>query len=239
MQPVHVSTGRRADSRFYGWAAGLAAAIIFAGFARTFYLKSLFPGAPLSGLLMLHGVVMSAWLALLLAQVMLVASGRTDLHRRLGMAGFGLALVVVGVCIAAAVDAARRGASPAPGVTPLMFLAVPMADAVVFTLLAGTGLALRRRPDFHKRLMLLATLAILAPGIARIPVSAVHDGGLPVIFGLTVALVLLAVVVDTVRHRRLHPAFGWGGALVVLSVPARIMLAGTPAWTSFAQRLIA
>lgn len=62
-----------------------------------------------------------------------------------------------------------------------------------------------------------------------------HEGGLPVIFGLTLALVLLAIIVDSVRHRRLHPAFGWGGSLIVLSVPARIMLAGTPAWNSFAQ----
>lgn len=238
MQTTYVPAARRADSRFYGWAAGLSAAIIFAGFARTFYLKSFFAAAPLSGLHWAHGVVMSLWLALLLVQVALVAGGRTDLHRRLGVAGFVLALLVVGVCVTLAIDAARRGASPAPGVTPLMFIAVPMADALVFTVLAGAGLALRRRADFHKRLMLLATLAILAPGIARLPFDALRAGGLPVIFGLTLALVLLAIVVDTVRHRRLHPAFGWGGALIVVSVPGRIMLAGTPAWNSFAQWLV-
>lgn len=109
-------------------AAGLAIAIIFAGFAKTFYLRPFFPASPLSDSLLVHGVVMSLWLALLVAQVMLVAVGRTDLHRRLGRAGLILALLVVGVRISTAIDAARRSASPAAGVTPLMFIAVPLGD---------------------------------------------------------------------------------------------------------------
>lgn len=238
MSTPPLSAARRADSRFYVGAALAAAAIIFAGFARSFYLKSFYAEAPLSNLLFGHGVVMTLWLALFIAQVTLVATGRTGLHRRLGVAGLVLAVLVVGVCLAATIDAGRRGASPAPGVTPLMFMAIPFADALVFTVLVGAALSLRRRADYHKRLMLLATLSILTPGIARIPLDAMRSGGLPMFLGLTVAAVLLAAAIDTVRHRRLHPAFGWGGAFVIVMMPLRIAVAGTAAWNSFAQWLV-
>ena len=145
-------------------------------------------------------------------------------------------ILVVGV--ATAIDAARRGASPAPGVTPLMFLAVPLADMLVFGVLVGSALWNRRHSATHKRLMVLASLAILAPGIARLPVDFIRQGGLPVIFGLTLLAVAACIVVDTVRNRRLHPAFGWGGGLVLASVPLRIAVAGSAGWNRFANWLV-
>ena len=212
---------RAADRHLYLWGGIIAAAIIFAGFARTFYLKGLFP-AP----------------ALFIVQVRLVGTGRTGLHRRLGIFGAAVFALVLGVGFATAIAAARRGASPAPEVPPLAFMAIPMVDLVVFALLVGAALWNRRKPAIHKRLMLLGTLSILAPGIARLPLGFIQQGGLPVVFGLTVLVVLITVVVDTVRQRRLHPACGWGGALVVVSVPLRVMLAGSPVWIRFATWLV-
>lgn len=219
--------------------AGGAALIIFAGFAQTFYLKPFFGAPALSPLLWAHGLVMSLWFVLLLVQLRLVAHGRTDLHRRLGAFGALLFVLILVVGAATAIDAGRRGVSPAPGVTPLMFMAVPLVDLLVFGVLVGVALAKRQRSATHKRLMLLASLAILAPGIARLPIGAVAQGGLPVIFGLMLLIVVACVVIDTLRNRRLHPAFGWGGALVVLSVPGRIALAGTEGWQRFASWLVA
>jgi hypothetical protein len=181
---------------------------------------------------------MTLWFALFIVQLRLVAAGRTDLHRRLGVFGAVLVVLIVAVGVTTAVDAGRRGVSPAPEVTPLMFMAIPLADLVVFAILVGVALWNRRRSDIHKRLMLLATLSILTPGIARIPLAFVQQGGLPMFFGLTVLSVIICVVVDTVKNRRLHPAFGWGGTLVVASVPLRLMLAGTAVWTQFATWLV-
>ncbi len=229
---------RAADRPLYLWGGVVAAAIVFAGFARTFYLKGLFDTPALSGLLALHGTIMSLWLALFLVQGRLVASGRTDLHRRLGTFGMVLFALVLGIGCVTAVDAARRGVSPAPGISALSFMAVPMVDLVVFALLVGAALWNRRKPATHKRLMLIGTLSILAPGIARIPFPFIRQGGLPVIFGLTVLAVLVFVVADTVRQRRLHPACGWGAALVAVSVPVRVMIAGSPAWIRFATWLV-
>jgi hypothetical protein len=217
----------------------LVLVIVFAGFARTFYLKGLFGTPPLSNLLFAHGLVMSTWIALLVVQTALVEFGRTDLHRRLGVAGVGVAVLLVAIGAAAALEAARRGFSPAPQVTPLMFLAIPLVDLLVFSILVGTAIAMRRKSATHKRLMLLATVGMLTPAVARLPIDALKQAGLPAFFGVTIACVLLVVAIDTVRHRRLHPAFGWGAALVIAAVPGRIALAQSDAWVSIAGRLVA
>jgi hypothetical protein len=227
------------DRQLWAWAAAGAALIVFAGFAQTFYLKPWFATPALSPLMLSHGVLMTLWVVLLLVQLRLVAIGRTDWHRQLGTFGALLFVAILGVGAATAIAMGRRGFSPATDVTPLMFMAVPAVDLLVFGVLVATALWQRRRSATHKRLMVLATLAILAPAIARLPIDAVRQGGLPVVFGLMALAVIVCVVVDTWRHRRLHPAFGWGGALVLLSVPGRVLLAGTDVWNRFASWLIA
>jgi len=231
---------RRAGSRLYAWMALAAALIIFAGFARTFYLRSSFGAPPLSGLLVVHGIVMTAWFVLFFMQVWLVGVGRTGLHRRLGIWGVAVAVLVLCVGVAAAIDAGHRGVSPASGiVTPLEFMAVSLFDLPVFAALVGVAFWLRRRPDVHKRLMVLASLGMLTPAIARIPLRFIQDGGPPVFFGLAIMVVLGCVAIDTARSRRLHRAFAWGALLIVTMVPLRLFIAGTDAWTRFAGWLVA
>jgi hypothetical protein len=58
-------------------------------------------------LLFAHGVVMTTWRVVFAAQVGLVAAGRTDLHRRLGLSGLVLAILVIGVGVAAAIGSMR------------------------------------------------------------------------------------------------------------------------------------
>ncbi len=228
----------RPDRPLFVGALVFVLVVVFAGFAPTFYLKGWFGTPPLSNLLFAHGLVMSSWLALFIAQTALVEVGRADLHRRLGVIGVGVAILVVVVGVAAALDAGRRGFSPAPQVTPQMFLAIPLVDMLVFAILVGSALAKRRQSATHKRLMLLATVGILTPAVARLPVDALKQAGLPAFFAVTIVCVLLVVAIDTLRHRRLHPAFGWGAALLVAAVPARIALAQSNAWLTTANWLI-
>ena len=221
-----------ADRRLYVLAAMVAVGIVFAGFARTYYLKGAFGGPALTGLVHLHGFVMTLWIAFFLLQTTLIAAGRTALHRRIGVAGAVIAVVVVVVGVVTAITAARLGVSPGP--PPLVFLAIPLGDMLVFPLLVGAGLFWRRRADFHKRLMLLSTLSILTAAIARIPLQFIAAGGLPLFFGLTDLCIIGCVAFDTVKNRRLHPAFGWGMLLVIASQVGRFLVAGTPQWAQFA-----
>src|SRR5260221_10613059 len=76
----------RGERNMYTWAALVAILAMFAGFAPTYYLKGAFGTPDLSTLRHVHGVVMSAWFALFLVQARLVATGRTQIHRKLGVA---------------------------------------------------------------------------------------------------------------------------------------------------------
>ena len=230
---------RRSDRPLFLAAALAAALVVFVGFSRTFYLKGVFGGPALSGLLMLHGVAMTLWIGLFIAQIGLVAAGRTDLHRRVGLLGGGLVVLIIVVNVLAAIDAGQRGFTPTPQVTPIMFMAVPLVDVLVFAILVGAALWHRRQSATHKRLMLLATLGILTPAVARLPIDALKQVGLPAFFGVTVFCVLAVVVYDTVRGGRLHPAFGWGAALLIVSIPFRIVVSKTESWARFARWLIA
>jgi hypothetical protein len=225
---------RRRTRRFY---VGMAVAIVitvFVGFSRSYYLKNWYGSRELSGLLQLHGLVFTTWVLFFLAQTILVASGRTYLHRRMGVAGAVLAGVVVIVGTTVAITRVRTGISPIPGVPPLSFLAIPFFDMVVFTILVSTAIYQRHRIEAHKRLMTLAMISLLPAAIARMTFLPLPPGP-PTFFGLGDLFILALLIHDLATRRKIHPATIWGGLLVVASQPLRLMIAGTPAWLSLAR----
>ena len=230
----HAGIGRS----FYLWAAVGAALIVFAGFARTYFLKGAFGTPALSPLLHTHGLVMTLWFALFIVQTWLVASHRIHIHRRLGIFGAFWAVVVLVVGTTAAIAAARLGRPPAPLPPPLVFLVIPLGDMVVFGTLVGIGLYFRNKREIHRRLMLLCTLSMLPAAFARIPLAFIKNGGLLMFFGLADLCVLAFVAYDTFKSRRLHPAFGWGALFIIASLPLRLMLSGTHAWMQCAAWLV-
>jgi hypothetical protein len=228
---------RISDRNLYLFAAILTPIIVLIGFARTYYLKSLFdtPSIP-SRLVHVHGVVMTAWVILFVTQIGLVATKRTRTHQKLGILGSFLALLVFVVGILTGIYAAARGASPGP--PALQFLVVPLGDMLIFAVLVGTALYYRRRLDTHKRLMLLAAMNLLVPAVARIPLGFIQHGGPLAFFGLTDLCIFACVAIDTIKHRRLHPVFLWGTIAIVLFQPLRLIFAGTQAWMQFATALV-
>jgi hypothetical protein len=224
---------KRRTRRFY---VGMALAIVvtvFAGFSRSYFLKAHFATPELSLLLHVHGLVFTSWVLFFLSQTILVAAGRTYLHRRLGVAGAVLAALVLIMGTTTAILRVKGGAAPIPGVSPLSFLAVPLFDMVVFAILIGTGLYFRHRLETHKRLMTLATISLLSAPIARLPFG-VLQAGPPAFFGLTDLFIVALLVYDLATRRKVHPATIWGGLLIVASQPLRLMISGTPAWLAVA-----
>jgi hypothetical protein len=222
---------RRSD-RFFAIMAVLAAVITFAGFSRTYYLGRFFGAKALTPFFHLHGVVFSCWILLFVVQAVLVRSGRVQLHRRLGITSLILVPAMIAIGVIAAIDMVRRGVNPTGG-PAIDFFVVPMMDLVVFGALVGAALWLRRRPQDHKRLMLLATISILTPAIARLPGI---EGPLAFL-GLTDLLIVACLVFDKLAHGRVHRAFLWGGLFIVASQPLRLALGKTEAWLTFARWL--
>lgn len=227
---------RQRDRWFFTGMAVAAVLTIFIGFAPSYYLKGVFGAPPISTFLHLHGILFTGWILLFLTQTSLVAAGRTDVHRRLGVVGGMLAVLMSVIGVIAAMGAARRGFTPPGGPPPLVFLAIPFGDIVVFASLVGTALYLRRRSQTHKRLMLLGTIALLTPALARMPF--IGAGGPLAFFGATDLFVVACLAYDRLAHGRVHRAFLWGGLFFILSQPLRLAIAGTGAWHSFAEWLI-
>lgn len=224
---------RRAERIFYSAMSVAILITVFAGFSRTFYLRPYFHAQTLLPLLIAHGIIFSAWFALFVTQTTLVAARRTRIHMRLGIAGGVLAglMIIIGVYTAIV---RAKGPSPIPDVNPLSFLTIPLGDMLVFGILIGAALYFRRRPDTHKRLMLLATIAILPAAVARLPIGFIQTGGPFLFFGLSDLFILPLVVFDIITRGRPHRATLLAGALIVISHPLRMVVGGTQAWLTFA-----
>jgi hypothetical protein len=228
---------RRRRERWFYLGMSIAAVItVFAGFAPTYYLRPYFKTTPLMPLLHVHGLVFTSWLVLFVTQTTLVAAHRTDIHRRLGIAGGVVAVLMILIGVTTAVIRAKQGATPLADISPLAFLVIPLGDMFVFAILIGAGFYFRRRPDVHKRLMMLATISILAAAIARLP-FAIMQAGPPAFFGLTDLFVVACVLYDLITLRRVHRATVLAGLLIVASQPLRLLLGGTHAWLAFASWL--
>lgn len=227
---------RRAERIFYTAMSVAILITVFAGFSRTFFLRPYFQTQPLLPLLIAHGIIFSSWILLFLTQTTLVAARRTRIHMRLGIAGGVLASLMIIIGVYTSIVRAK-GPSPIPDVNPLSFLTIPLGDMLLFGILVGAALYFRRRADTHKRLMLLATIAILPAAVARLPIGFVETGGPFVFFGLSDLFILPLLVFDIITRGRPHRATLLGGALIVISHPLRMVVGGTQAWLAFATWL--
>jgi hypothetical protein len=228
----------------YTWVAVGTFLLVFAGFARTYYLKILFGTPALPLLLHLHGLIFTAWFVLFFVQVRLVARHRVDLHKRLGI--FGAFLATLAACMAAGVSihAARRSylANPAVLARNLQPFALDLGSSLTFALLVAAALYFRRRSDIHKRLMVLASCGLLLPGVGRllewIPLNFLHAGGLWEMVGFTEITPVVCILYDTIKHRRLHPAFAWGGLALLSCLPVFMIVGSTHVWLNFTTWLV-
>ncbi len=237
MATVIVSHGNTsAERRFFTGMALVLLACVLVGFSRSFFLRPLFPDlpSPSEKIFYVHGSAFSAWIVLLVAQASLIAGRRIDLHRKLGTVGAVLAVAMVTLGTLGALIAARRPAGfvgvPIP---PLQFLAIPIFDMVLFGTFACLGFIRRRNAQSHKRWMLLATINLVTAAIARWP--GVFDFGPPAFFGLTDLFIVALGVWDFRTRGRLHPVTLWGGLLIIVSQPLRLVVSGTEAWLGFAR----
>jgi hypothetical protein len=228
---------RRRERLFYTGMAVAFVITVFAGFARTYYLRPYFGTPSLTPLLHLHGIVFTSWLVLLLTQTTLVAANRTDIHRRLGVAGAVIAVLMVLVGTTTAIVRAKVVEVPPGAPSPLVFLTIPLGDMLVFASLVGAGFYFRRRGDVHKRLMLLATISILPAAVARLPFAFIQQVGPLAFFGLPDLFIVVCLAYDLISRGRFHRATVWGGLLLVISHPLRLVIGNTQAWLAFATWL--
>jgi hypothetical protein len=233
---------RRHDRLFYSSVAIALALTVVAGFGPTYYFRIIgasplntLSGGPVTVLVHVHATLFTAWVLLFIVQTALIAQHKVAVHRRVGLAGAVLAVLMVVTGAWAAMNQAARGVAPS-GFDPHQFLMIPLSDMLLFGGFVTAALLLRANREAHKRLMLLAYVCIVVAAIARLP--GVLPLGAPAFFGLSLLFVLAGVIYDRASRGRVHPVYVWGGTMLVLSVPSRLLISGTSAWRQAAQWLV-
>ena len=223
----------RYDHLFFSSMALLMLCTVFVGFAHSYYLAGVF-GAPLPSLIIhLHGAAFSCWILLLVTQTSLVAAGRVNVHRRLGIAGFILACFMVMLGVLAATDSLARGTGPS-GLDAKFFYVIPMTDMLIFATLVFFAFRSRSNPAAHKRLILVATTALLIAALARWPFDVVHRKPMMAALASYIFLVIL-VAYDLWSTRKVHRATIWAGAFLIFVQQIRIPIGKTDTWHAFAS----
>lgn len=219
-------------------------AIAFGGFIPTYWAKmasGTFTGAPI---LHIHGALFFTWTLFFMVQTSLVASGRVLDHRSWGMAGISLATAMGFTVVLAAINSIQVAETMGMGDQARRFSIVSLSALVVFAAFFGAAIAQVRRPEVHKRLMILAMLPLMQAAMARVFATVMTPPGVvgpPPVFvtvppGLTIDLLLVAAIVYDWRTRgRPHPVYLIGGAILVAQQILIVPISATPAWMSAAR----
>jgi len=233
---IERSSGRTGEHVFFSGMSALIALVVFVGFARTYYLSGFFDAKPLAApIVHIHGAVFTCWIALLLLQSSLAATGHTRIHRRLGLVGLGLAPLMVLLGVLVAVEMLKRFAGIPTVDSPGIF-AVALSEITGFALPIFFAFRLRRRSAIHKRLILIGTIAMTTAGFGRWPMAFLLHKPLPAMLAAFTLLIPLFAY-DLLSTRKLHRATVLGSAWVILIEVSAILVGHTAVWRAFATHV--
>ncbi|HMI52497.1 MAG TPA: hypothetical protein VK525_13355 [Candidatus Saccharimonadales bacterium] len=222
----------RYERYFFSGMAVLLLGTVFLGFAKTYYLAGMFRAPLPNWVVHLHGAAFTAWIVLLVVQTSLASAGRIDVHRRLGMAGFGLACAMVFLGALAGTDLLRRDGTGF-GVNAKAFYAGTLGDMVIFGMLIFFAFRARFRPAVHNRLILIATITLMEAAINRWPFAIIERAPFMIdVFAYTF-LAMLALY-DLWSLRTVHPATIWGGSFLIVMQQLELPIGKTVVWQNFA-----
>jgi hypothetical protein len=222
-------------SRFYVGISVAMTAIVVVGFWASYFGPMLRGNVARPWVIQLHGAVYAGWMALLLAQVALVAGGRTRTHRRLGQFGiwYGCLVLVMGVAVSFAAPLLHLAAGEWDMDRAAAFLIIPLGDMVLFAGFFGAAVAYRSKPDVHKRLIVLATVALLFAAIGRM--SFIQST--PLLLLIWVSPVLVALAHEALTRRRLDPIYSMG-LVILLAGAGRVAVAQSDPWMRTGRALL-
>lgn len=238
--------------RFYARMSWVMLGVGLLGFAPTYWVPLLRGTLQATPLTHLHALLFYGWLLLLCWQATLVAQGRTPRHREVGVAGVSLATAMIFVGLAMAVQSLRAGQAAGFDAAARSFAIVPVSGALLFAGMIGWAILNVRRPEVHKRVMLVATAGILQAAVGRWFVLALGFRGVTarpsgpppvsVSVGSALAVDLLVVammVQDRRTHGRVHPTYWIAGGLLLAVQLLRVPVSGTSAWMEVTDWLLA
>lgn len=234
--------------QFYLIMAIACAAVAFLGFAPTYFLPLTSGTLKANPVIHVHGIVFFVWSLYLVYQAWLANSGRIVRHRTVGLIGVSIATAMTIFGLQAAVNSMKAAAALGMKEQGLGFSIVPISGIVFFAVVFTLAIAAVRRPEEHKRFILLAAISILDAPVARwfivflAPPGAV--GPPPVAVTIPPAMVaslllVVAMVFDWRTRGRVHPIYLYGGGILVLLKLLNLPISTSQAWQAFAGGILA
>jgi hypothetical protein len=240
--------------RFYVRMAAACLAVAVIGFAPTYWIPLLSGRLAVSPITHLHALFFYGWLALLFMQTSLVAAGRLTRHREMGVLGVAIATGMCFVGLGVAINSLKSAMADGFEGAARAFAVVPVSAIALFAVLFAIAIAKTKKPDVHKRLILVATISLLQAAVGRVfffflaPPTAegvVGSLGPPpvsvtVVPGLVADLLIVAAMIRDLRTiGRVHPTYWISGAVVLAVQVLRVPLGTTSAWTQITTWLLA
>lgn len=234
---------QNAERKFYTRIALLLVALVFLGFAPSFYLRGIVPPYPrpnptLPWWVIVHGGLFTIWMGVFVAQTQLIARRQHKIHMALGKASMIFAILLIPVMYITAVRQVARANQP-PMTDPLTWTIVPLSVIVPFAVLVYLGWENRKRPQWHKRLLLSAAiLVMMGPAIGRLPLAPPTRVGITILLLLGLALFIPLFIWDKRRDGQVHPATWIGFSLSALAVVLPLFVFWTGVnWAAVAVKL--
>jgi hypothetical protein len=244
-----VRAGVAAPARYFYFHMALACmAVAFVGFAPTYWLPLASGSFASTPVVHFHGLLFFTWTLYFAFQTWLAASGRTARHRSLGVIGVSLATAMTIFGFLVAVNAMKRSAAIGQTDAGIAFAIVPLSGILFFAVVFALAIANTRRPEIHKRLMLLAGISILDAAVARwfltflAPPGPLGPPPVPVTIGPALVgylLLVVAIVADWRSRGRPHPVYIYGGAALLAVKLLNWPISTTAAWHSLAGGILA
>ena len=233
---------------FYFYMALGCMAVAFIGFAPTYWLPLASRSFSASPVIHFHGLLFFAWTLYFAFQSWLAASGKIARHRAIGMVGVSLATTMTIFGFLVAVSTMKRSAAVGQTDAGIAFAIVPLSGILFFAVVFALAIAAIRRPEIHKRLMLLAGISLLDAAVARWFLTFLAPAGpagpppvfvtIPPAF-VAYLLLVVAIVFDWRTRGRPHPVYVYGGIALIAVKLMNWPVSTTPLWHSFAGDILA
>ncbi len=208
------------------------AVFVLAGFTRTFFVPLARHSFAAPWFVYVHGTLFFTWIGLLVTQTSLVASRNVALHRRLGLLAVALIPLMVASGLTVAFWATARDYRAGGDAATISFFFGELLDMFMFASFAIAAFLTRRRPQWHKRLILLATLAVFGAAVGRLPIVGAASNY------ITLAFLAAVLGYDLLSQRRLHLMTLLGGAALMVGTFTEDIIGSTPQWLAIGTRLI-
>lgn len=226
-------------SKYFLTASLIALAIAIVGFLKTFFMPSIRGEFEAPPVIYIHGGFLFLWTVFLVIQTILIKKKKVKFHMLLGFWSLALVAGVMVSTMATGVYVMKRDLALGQGEIATSGLVGPFTTPTVFAIFVAAGIYYRKKPEIHKRLMLLATIAIIWPAFFRFRNYFPSVPNPEIIFGVLLpnCMTLIAMLWEKVTIKRIHPVYLTAGLALFAESLFETYFFDSPGWRVVAHWL--